>query len=459
MIRKDRTVIAPVCQFGIQCAYLKNEVEGSGEPCRYHHPAAHYDRLRSGRSVPAASAAPFDPLVSRNKVKSFVAAVPPPVASSGGPSAAARTPLRAPAASHAAPPPPPPSEVPLIVVELTQASSVRSAPRFSEGSAVGQLGAGTLCCGLTVRTTDGNVDWLQLRGASSQWLPLTGVTRLPVSQRPRFFRAWRGRVPLFSSSFPNGLHGEAAALPEGAVLEVCATVRGRGGMVYGALAHTHEWSTMDDGLDECACEPEAAAVYRVGGGKETLQPRSQPSFDARWKMAAGREVARGSVVAVTHRLRIEHEQKQVVMLRLAGDGGWLPEALCWPLMSEPGRATFAALTDLPVVAHPGREWWGGGSVETGALFAVDCIYQEHGRLTDGRGWVAVDEHSAERRGAAEEGGHEERGNMCVVCLEAEADCGLLHGDSVHRCCCSRCAKSVTTCPVCRAVIDRVIAVF
>ncbi len=47
MIRKDRD--APVCQFGIECNYLKNEVNGSGEGCRYFHPAAHYERLRAGR--------------------------------------------------------------------------------------------------------------------------------------------------------------------------------------------------------------------------------------------------------------------------------------------------------------------------------------------------------------------------------------------------------------------------
>jgi hypothetical protein len=66
MLRKDRTVIEPKCQFGIECNYLRGEVEGTGgPPCRYFHPREHYEKLSKGRNVNQGS---FDPLRAQSKV-------------------------------------------------------------------------------------------------------------------------------------------------------------------------------------------------------------------------------------------------------------------------------------------------------------------------------------------------------------------------------------------------------
>ncbi|KAL6781380.1 hypothetical protein ACKKBG_A10915 [Auxenochlorella protothecoides x Auxenochlorella symbiontica] len=56
------------------------------------------------------------------------------------------------------------------------------------------------------------------------------------------------------------------------------------------------------------------------------------------------------------------------------------------------------------------------------------------------------------------GGDSEDDGICVVCLEAPATAGFLHGDSVHRCCCRSCAQhlkdqNVRNCPMCREPIQ------
>eukprot|EP00891_Asterochloris_glomerata_P007973 jgi/Astpho2/7973/Aster-x1472 len=55
-------------------------------------------------------------------------------------------------------------------------------------------------------------------------------------------------------------------------------------------------------------------------------------------------------------------------------------------------------------------------------------------------------------------GQDER---CCICLDQPATAGLLHGSSIHKCCCRRCAAQLKTrhhptCPVCRQPIERVV---
>ena len=50
---------------------------------------------------------------------------------------------------------------------------------------------------------------------------------------------------------------------------------------------------------------------------------------------------------------------------------------------------------------------------------------------------------------------------CAVCLGGEATAGVVHGDSMHKCLCRRCAVKlkalrVTNCPMCRKKVDRCI---
>jgi hypothetical protein len=52
---------------------------------------------------------------------------------------------------------------------------------------------------------------------------------------------------------------------------------------------------------------------------------------------------------------------------------------------------------------------------------------------------------------------------CVVCLTAPRDAGLVHGGTVHICCCRDCAEMLQKrgqgCPMCRAPIDVVLRAF
>ncbi|CAL8467857.1 g7395 [Coccomyxa elongata] len=49
--------------------------------------------------------------------------------------------------------------------------------------------------------------------------------------------------------------------------------------------------------------------------------------------------------------------------------------------------------------------------------------------------------------------------MCVVCMEHPCEAGFLHGESVHKCCCRECARTIKQsqktplCPMCRSPID------
>jgi Zinc finger, C3HC4 type (RING finger) len=59
-------------------------------------------------------------------------------------------------------------------------------------------------------------------------------------------------------------------------------------------------------------------------------------------------------------------------------------------------------------------------------------------------------------------GEQDDSNLCVVCQDAPAEAGLLHGTSVHRCLCKGCAcmyqrpDAPTTCPMCREAIQAVV---
>eukprot|EP00798_Chlamydomonas_sp_ICE-L_P023678 gene23678-9216_t len=53
-------------------------------------------------------------------------------------------------------------------------------------------------------------------------------------------------------------------------------------------------------------------------------------------------------------------------------------------------------------------------------------------------------------------------DTCVICLEATSNTGLLHGGSMHKCVCTDCSRSISLqapCPLCRAPVERIIAVF
>lgn len=192
-------------EFGIECRYLKAEVEETGgPPCRYFHPKEHYERLRKGRTV--ASSTGFDPLRSTAKVKSFTAEQP---------SATHRPPaVSVPAPKQHFVPPQALSTFPeqsLVVVECLTATAVRSGPRFAESSLM-NVPAKMLCCGRSAgtRRTDGNVEWLQLL-RSGTWLPLVNTNLLVLEQRSRCFR-------LVREKWPHAFHALTISLPQKASL-------------------------------------------------------------------------------------------------------------------------------------------------------------------------------------------------------------------------------------------------
>jgi hypothetical protein len=52
--------------------------------------------------------------------------------------------------------------------------------------------------------------------------------------------------------------------------------------------------------------------------------------------------------------------------------------------------------------------------------------------------------------------------LCVICLSAPREVGLLHGASVHKCLCKECAPMVrvgTPCPMCRQNVERILGVY
>lgn len=53
-------------------------------------------------------------------------------------------------------------------------------------------------------------------------------------------------------------------------------------------------------------------------------------------------------------------------------------------------------------------------------------------------------------------------DLCVICLSAPREVGLLHGASVHKCLCKECAPMVRVgapCPLCRQNVERVLGVY
>jgi Zinc finger, C3HC4 type (RING finger) len=118
-----------------------------------------------------------------------------------------------------------------------------------------------------------------------------------------------------------------------------------------------------------------------------------------------------------------------------------------------------------------------GRLVYGEHFVVDHIFTSgfapygvtYGHVADGRGWVTLqrlsDNHvfakpSLSPAAPSEASSDDE---LCVVCLEAPKDAGLLHGSTIHKCVCIGCAnsllKSQSSCPVCRSVVERVVSIF
>ena len=106
-----------------------------------------------------------------------------------------------------------------------------------------------------------------------------------------------------------------------------------------------------------------------------------------------------------------------------------------------------------------RQWPDDKGTVVGRLaecaVVVDCEWNDWGHLSDSRGWVQI---SADWEMLAVGGGRMLAEEDCVVCLERPAGVALLHGDTMHVCCCSICAAQLERCPLCRAVVDRVVAV-
>jgi hypothetical protein len=62
------------------------------------------------------------------------------------------------------------------------------------------------------------------------------------------------------------------------------------------------------------------------------------------------------------------------------------------------------------------------------------------------------------------GSRNDRGKSCIICYDAQAIMGFLHGESVHTCCCQACAEDYKDrglvqsrgCPLCRQAVERII---
>jgi hypothetical protein len=53
-------------------------------------------------------------------------------------------------------------------------------------------------------------------------------------------------------------------------------------------------------------------------------------------------------------------------------------------------------------------------------------------------------------------------DLCVICLSAAREVGLLHGSTVHKCLCRECAGMIAVgapCPMCRQRVERVLGVY
>ncbi len=437
MLRKDRTVIEPKCQFGIECNYLKGEVDGSGgPPCRYFHPKEHYDKLRNGRSSSSSSSSSsFDPLRSVSKVKSFTAAVPShrpvsvaPKKSSSTSSASSFSSLSSSSSFSGFS-----SSSPFLVVELLTASSVRSGPRFAD-SALLPLPPRTLCCGRTTRTTDGNVRWLELLRPGA-WLPLVNTSSLALLQRPRLLRLLSATVQN-PPSFPLGEAGPTLAA--GLTVHVVATLElPDRSKTLGCLAVSNCWIDIGD-CDEVEWEQVIMAVRLV----QNVAPHSVPSLQKQWALPV--RLAEGTLLTALMRVRITEEGRATVLLHTSA--GWVPEALCSFLMLERRLRKFVALQPVPLWQNPSSDEGSSlGEIAAGEQFVVAAVLERNVRLgfVESRGGWAVLRGVEEGTVAAEEdiGGDEE--GLCSVCMARQIDCGLLHADSMHRCVCTHCAKTLS----------------
>lgn len=70
--------------------------------------------------------------------------------------------------------------------------------------------------------------------------------------------------------------------------------------------------------------------------------------------------------------------------------------------------------------------------------------------------------AARAAGAAERRATLDDAELCIICLAAPKEVGLLHGDSVHRCVCKGCAPYLGTgapCPLCRQPVERLLGVY
>ena len=430
MIRKDRTVIAPQCQFGVKCSYLANEVEGSGEPCRYKHPKSHYEALqRRGTMTSGGRRPPADPLIARSQVQSFMRPSPASFPSLSTTSAAPSPPTYhrpvAPIEVEAE------SNRPVRVFICEQITCVRPKPSFSTNGSL-ELPEGAWVAGEEAIIASGNVEWLELSG-NRGWVPLVSVRPVPVSMRPRVYRVWQGPARVSSRALPNYPDNGAGVLAVGSVVEADASTSTAVRIASGWISR----NCCDELADEAGLY-----VWRIMT-THAIQPMQSPTGEGG---AFGSPLAANTVVEGTTKLLNSG--------RLAG-GGWLPMKALSELKTSPIESRRYYCTDETAI----RQWPDDKGTVVGRLaecaVVVDCEWNDWGHLSDSRGWVQI---SADWEMLAVGGGRMLAEEDCVVCLERPAGVALLHGDTMHVCCCSICAAQLERCPLCRAVVDRVVAV-
>lgn len=76
---------------------------------------------------------------------------------------------------------------------------------------------------------------------------------------------------------------------------------------------------------------------------------------------------------------------------------------------------------------------------------------------------ATNAPSAPAAWTQDEGATSNEGVLCVVCWSRPKEAGLVHGNSLHRCCCLYCATNLVSlgqpCPMCRRPIERILEVY
>ena len=99
-----------------------------------------------------------------------------------------------------------------------------------------------------------------------------------------------------------------------------------------------------------------------------------------------------------------------------------------------------------------------GASDLADLTDVDCASTSGESAAD-----SADESSPSGHVGLDDEGSDAERSTCVVCLEAPQDAGIVHGGSVHLCCCQACASVLHArglpCPMCRTPIEMVLKAF